>query len=240
MTDKHKSLMAKTLKADPSLYAKYCNAKTPMGFTFDQAIQAGLDAPQLGVGIAAGEAAAYETFKDFMDVVLDGWHGYKPTDSHTSDMNAANLKMTPEQAAKFDKHVVSTRIRAGRSIDTLALPPGTDRKQRRTVEKLLVKALSGMTGDLAGVYYPLGRLYTHTLIHYTLIHLYNHTLLHSYIHTLINYTIHYTKPHTKPQLHYTILYYTTLHYTTLHYTTLYYTTLHCTTLHYTTLYRWYD
>jgi hypothetical protein len=26
-----------------------------MGFTFDQAIQAGLDAPHLGVGIAAGE-----------------------------------------------------------------------------------------------------------------------------------------------------------------------------------------
>ena len=29
--------------------------QTPMGFTFDQAIQAGLDAPHLGVGIAAGE-----------------------------------------------------------------------------------------------------------------------------------------------------------------------------------------
>jgi creatine kinase len=152
----HKSLMAKALKADPTLYAKYCNVKTPMGFSFDQAIQAGLDAPQLGVGITAGEAAAYETFKDMMDVVLDGWHGYKPTDSHSSDMDASHLVMTPEQAAKFDKHVVSTRIRAGRSIDTLALPPGTDRKQRRTVEKLLVKALAGMTGDLAGIYYPLG------------------------------------------------------------------------------------
>jgi len=49
---------------------------------FDQAIQAGLDAPHLGVGITAGEAAAYESFKDIMDVVIDGWHGYKPTDSH--------------------------------------------------------------------------------------------------------------------------------------------------------------
>jgi len=156
MTDNHKSLSCKALKADPSLYQKYCNVKTPMGFTFDQAIQAGLDAPHLGVGVAAGEAAAYETYKDFMDIILDGWHGYKPTDSHSSDMNANNLKMTPEQATKFDKHVVSTRIRAGRSIDSLALPPGTDRKQRRTVEKLLVKALSGMTGDLAGTYYPLG------------------------------------------------------------------------------------
>jgi hypothetical protein len=54
--------------------------------------------------------------------------------------------MTLEQAAKFDKHIVSTRIRAGRSVDTLALPPSTDRKQRRTVEFLLTNALAGMEG----------------------------------------------------------------------------------------------
>ena len=30
LTDGHKSLMAKALKADPSLYTKYCNVKTPM------------------------------------------------------------------------------------------------------------------------------------------------------------------------------------------------------------------
>ena len=44
--------------------------------------QAGLDAPHLGVGIAAGEAASYEVYKDIMDVVIEGWHGYKPSDSH--------------------------------------------------------------------------------------------------------------------------------------------------------------
>lgn len=73
-------------------------------------------------------------------------------------MDASHLKMTPEQARKFDKHVVSTRIRAGRSIDTLALPPATDRKQRRTVERLLTTALSSMPGDLQGKYYPLGAM----------------------------------------------------------------------------------
>ncbi|KAJ1419581.1 ATP:guanido phosphotransferase [Ochromonadaceae sp. CCMP2298] len=156
LTVKHKSLSCKALKADPSLYAKYCNVKTPMGFTFDQAIQAGLDAPHLGVGIAAGEPASYEVYKDIMDVVIEGWHGYKPTDSHKSDMDYTHLNMTPAQAAKFDKHVVSTRIRAGRSIDTVALPPATDRKQRRLVETLLSNALASMPGDLAGKYYPLG------------------------------------------------------------------------------------
>mmetsp|Transcript_16600 Transcript_16600/g.15949 ORF Transcript_16600/g.15949 Transcript_16600/m.15949 type:complete len:423 (+) Transcript_16600:55-1323(+) len=158
ITDKHKSLMAKTLKANPELYSKNAGKKTPMGFTFDQAIQAGLDAPHLGVGIAAGEAASYEVYKDIMDIVIEGWHGYKPSDSHKSDMDYTKLSMTPAQCAKFDKHIVSTRIRAGRSVDTLALPPSTDRKQRRTVESLLTTALAGMTGDLAGSYYPLGAM----------------------------------------------------------------------------------
>ena len=45
-------------------------------------IKAGLDAPHLGVGIAAGEAASYDVYKDIMDIVIEGWHGYKPTDSH--------------------------------------------------------------------------------------------------------------------------------------------------------------
>ena len=71
-------------------------------------------------------------------------------------MDFTHLKMTEAQAKKFDKHVVSTRIRAGRSINTLALPPATDRKQRRTVERLLSSALASMPGALAGKYYPLG------------------------------------------------------------------------------------
>ena len=59
-----------------------------------------------------------------------------------------------EQAAKFDEHVVSTRIRAGRSIRGLPLPPGTNRGQRRKVEELISAGLSGLTGELAGKYAP--------------------------------------------------------------------------------------
>jgi len=158
ITDKHRSLAAKVLKSKPEIYAKLANVKTPMGFTFDQAIQAGLDAPHLGVGIVAGEAAAFDVYKEIMDPVIEGWHGFKPTDTHRSDMDYTKLVLTPEQAVKFDKHVISTRIRAGRSIAGLALPPSTDRKQRRQVEKLLSNALIALGGDLAGKYYPLGSL----------------------------------------------------------------------------------
>jgi hypothetical protein len=36
-------------------------------------IKAGLDAPHLGVGIAAGEAASYDVYKEIMDIVIKGW-----------------------------------------------------------------------------------------------------------------------------------------------------------------------
>merc|ERR1711892_785259 len=51
--------------------------------------------------------------------------------------------------------VHSTRIRVGRSIDGFGLSPGITKQQRIDVEKLMSSALSNLTGDLAGSYYPL-------------------------------------------------------------------------------------
>ena len=155
-TAKHRSLAANVLLNHPDLYTKYCNSVTSSGFTFDQAIQAGIDAPHLGVGAVAGDEDSYNTFKDFMDAVIEGWHGYKPTDKHKIDIDPDNIKLTAAQAKKFDEYVISTRIRAGRSIRGLPLPPGTNRAQRRKVEKLLRNGLTRMTGQMAGKYYPLG------------------------------------------------------------------------------------
>lgn len=156
--DNNRSLMAKVLREHPELYNKYKDEVSPHGATLDQCIQPGLDAPHLGVGIAAPDEESYQTFKEIFDLVIDGWHGYKPTDSHKLDIDSNNLKMTDEQAKKFDEYVISTRIRAGRSIRGLPLPPGTNRAQRREVERLLANALTRMDGDLAGKYYPLTKL----------------------------------------------------------------------------------
>ena len=48
-----------------------------------------------------------------------------------------------------------TRVRVGRSIDGFGLSPGITKQQRIDVEKLMKSALSKLTGDLAGSYYPL-------------------------------------------------------------------------------------
>jgi len=51
--------------------------------------------------------------------------------------------------------VHSTRVRVGRSIDGYGLSPGITKEQRVAVENLMKNALSKLTGDLAGTYYPL-------------------------------------------------------------------------------------
>lgn len=54
-----------------------------------------------------------------------------------------------------DRYVLSSRVRTGRSIRGLSLPPACSRAERRAVESVVVTALAGLKGDLAGKYYSL-------------------------------------------------------------------------------------
>jgi creatine kinase len=59
----------------------------------------------------------------------------------------------------FDENfVLSSRVRTGRSLRGLALPPWCDRKARRAVETLSVNALNNLDGELKGKYYPLNNM----------------------------------------------------------------------------------
>lgn len=57
-----------------------------------------------------------------------------------------------------ERYVLSSRVRTGRSIRGLSLPPACTRSERREVERVVVTALSGLKGDLAGRYYSLGEM----------------------------------------------------------------------------------
>lgn len=54
-----------------------------------------------------------------------------------------------------DRYVLSSRVRTGRSIRGLSLPPACTRAERREVERVVVDALAGLGGDLSGHYYSL-------------------------------------------------------------------------------------
>ena len=53
------------------------------------------------------------------------------------------------------KYVLTTRCRTGRSIRGTKLPPSCSFDERREIERMCVKGLLALEGDLKGDYFPL-------------------------------------------------------------------------------------
>lgn len=148
----HKSLMAKHLSRE--IFSSLKEAKTSSGYTLERAIQTGVDNPHLGVGVTAGDEESYTTFKALFDPVIEGWHGYGPDAIHKCDLDPTHLT----NATLPDEYIVSTRIRAGRNVRGMPLPPATDRAHRTEVMELLATSLTAMEGDLSGTFYKLAEM----------------------------------------------------------------------------------
>nr|BAE16473.1 taurocyamine kinase [Arenicola brasiliensis] len=137
----------------PEMYEKMYKRVTPNGVTVDKCIQPSVDYTGKIVGLVAGDEESYTTFNEIFDAVLDDHHlGFSTTDKHPPpELDASKLV----NAKMDEKYVKSCRIRTGRSIRGLCLPPAISRAERREVERTLVDALAGLKGDLSGKYYPL-------------------------------------------------------------------------------------
>merc|ERR1712072_411951 len=101
-----------------------------------------------------GYAGCWDSYKDFaivFDPLIQEYHGISADAKHTSDMDASKVNGN----INADVPVHSTRIRVGRNIDGFGLSPGITKQQRIDIEKLMSSALSKLTGDLAGTYFPL-------------------------------------------------------------------------------------
>lgn len=107
-----------------------------------------------GIGVYAGSHDSYTTFAGLFDQVIEDYHGHKKNDRHVSDMDFTKLKMEPWSPQESEM-ILSTRIRVGRNLADFPLGPGISKEQRDKVEELVSGALSKMTGELAGKYYPL-------------------------------------------------------------------------------------
>ncbi|XP_060091743.1 creatine kinase S-type, mitochondrial [Heteronotia binoei] len=152
---KHNNCMAECLT--PAIYAKLRDRMTPNGYTLDQCIQTGIDNPGhpfiKTVGMVAGDEESYEVFSEIFDPVIKVRHnGYDPkVMKHHTDLDASKIT----QGQFDDRYVLSSRVRTGRSIRGLSLPPACSRAERREVENVAVTALAELKGDLAGKYYSL-------------------------------------------------------------------------------------
>merc|ERR1712106_542298 len=144
------SLVAKHVTKERWDKVKDIETKT-CGFTIAKAIACAVQFDNQHCGIYAGCWDSYKDFAEIFDAVIQEYHGISADAKHVSDMDIEKItgNVTPEVP------IHSTRIRVGRSIDGFGLSPGITKDQRIAVEKLMSSALSKLTGDLAGKYYPL-------------------------------------------------------------------------------------
>ncbi|XP_061782505.1 creatine kinase, testis isozyme-like [Nerophis lumbriciformis] len=154
----HKNHMAKFLTQD--MYVALKQRSTRSGFTIDGVIQTGVDNPGhpyiMTVGCVAGDEESYEIYKELFDLVIEDRHGgYKPTDTHKTDLNPDNLVGGDDLDPNY---VMSSRVRTGRSLRGFCLPPHCSRGERRALEKIAIEALGALTGEMTGKYYPLNTM----------------------------------------------------------------------------------
>ncbi len=143
--------MGKCLKQE--LYEKLSKLKTSTGYSFDKCIQTGVDNPGhpfiMTVGCVAGDEETYDIFSEFFDAVIDGRHsGYGKNSKHVTDLDHSKLTGADELDSEY---VLSCRVRTGRSIRGLSLPPHCTRAERRKVEKIITDALASFQGEFEGL-----------------------------------------------------------------------------------------
>jgi len=153
--EKHASCMANNLTED--IYNKLKDRVTANGITLDKCIKTGIENPGhpaiKTVGMCAGDVESYETFKELFDPVISERHaGYGPEAKHPSDMDISKIK---DPSVIDASYVISTRVRSGRSVQGIPFPPSCNKEERRKLEAIVTKALTNLTGELEGDYYPL-------------------------------------------------------------------------------------
>jgi len=154
----HNSVMADILKKKPELYGQLKDKKTAMGVGLAKCIKTGIDNKGhhmiKTVGLVGGDEESYTVFKDLFDPVISDRHnGFAADAVHPTCLDLSKVHTT-----KLDpsgKYVLTARVRTGRSIRGFRLPPACQFEERRELEKIIVKGLARLDGDLKGDYFPL-------------------------------------------------------------------------------------
>lgn len=157
----HRSLMARVLCKDPSIFAALRDRRTPGGVGFALVVKSALDV--LGnasascvppIGLVAGDADCYTTFSEVFAPALERFHGRAPpAEAHPSCHDAAAIAM---DELSGDRRVVSVRFRLSRNLAGHRFPAACTSEGRAEVEQVLATCLRELSDDLAGDYQSLG------------------------------------------------------------------------------------
>jgi creatine kinase len=154
----HNNCMTDFFKANPGVYDELKGKVTSNGVNLAQCIKTGIDNPGhpmiKTVGLTAGDEETYTVFAKLFDPVISDRHnGYGTDGVQPTDMDIS--KISDVDIDPFNKYVLTTRVRTGRSVRGFKLPPVISFEDRRKLEAVCVKALLNMKDDLKGDYFPL-------------------------------------------------------------------------------------
>jgi len=180
--EEHKSVMAKVLLKNPSLYALYHDEVTGSHFTFNRLIQAGMCEPSLRVGCAAGDEESYHMFRDFFVAMVRELHMIAPREPRVSEPDVGlPVPTVPGVAPKIKiytdtslRHLTNTDVKyitgfeelqqpaaqvgfvsfkCSRNLRGLSMPIHASRAGRRKAEEIIVASLEKLQGAFAGKYH---------------------------------------------------------------------------------------
>eukprot|EP00929_Paragymnodinium_shiwhaense_P118246 TRINITY_DN90180_c0_g1_i1.p1 TRINITY_DN90180_c0_g1~~TRINITY_DN90180_c0_g1_i1.p1 ORF type:complete len:1318 (+),score=354.44 TRINITY_DN90180_c0_g1_i1:140-4093(+) len=164
----HHTVLAKVLREDAGLYARFRLRRSGLGTCLAECIQPGLEHPTTAgfaevvgsTGLVAGDEDCYEVFRDlFARVTEESCPGASLSQQHRSDMNVDRLSPkralpTPDSPA-WDRRLLSSRVCFSRNFSGWRFPPAMSLEERQEVESAVVKALSDVEGTpMQGDYYP--------------------------------------------------------------------------------------
>jgi len=160
----HNNFFAECMRAQPELYEQLKGKTTKLGVNLGHCIKTGVDNkghPMIKtVGMVGGDEESFELFAPLFDPVISARHrGYPADAKHPTDLDISKISDT-----KMDptgKYILTTRCRTGRSVRGFRLPPCCSFEERREIERVLVKGLMKLEGDLAGEYFPLAGSRSH-------------------------------------------------------------------------------
>ena len=153
------SLLRKHLTRDVLEQVKY--RRTRHGATLMDVIRSGVENLDSGVGVYAPDGDAYTVFAPLFDPIIDEYHaGFGPNDRQPPVTFGHPKQLTKMlgNLSRLGKYVISTRIRTARSLEQYPLNPLMTQDDYLGMEREIVDVLTGLTGDLAGRYYPLDRM----------------------------------------------------------------------------------
>ena len=146
-----KSLLKKYLTKE--VFDQLKDKKTPNGATLLDVIQSGVQNLDSGIGVYAPDAASYKIFAPLFDAIIEDYHGFKP-DQKQPATDFGDLSVFKDLDPE-NKYIVSTRVRCGRSLADYSFNPCLTEQNYKDMEASVRDALSGLSGELKGTYYPL-------------------------------------------------------------------------------------